>query len=750
LNRNPRKFLGKSSKVLKSSKISLFRCGFMACYSFGAFVLDPAARVLCRDNRQLEITAKVFETLLFLVQNHGRVVEKDELLAVLWPHTTVEEANLTQSVSTLRKVLDDTPKQHRYIATIPGRGYSFVASVVESPDSKLSELEEKRSQLVGELESKARWRGIRSNYYWSGAALSFIFLIGSVAYVRRQHVSPGPVYYSAVPLTSYLGLEICPSFSPNGDKVAFAWDGVGRDNFDIYVKQLTTGPPLRLTDAPEPDISPAWSPDGRTVAFLHVLGDNTAELSLIPATGPGPRRILATIAMESEYYFPLRFISWSPDGKWLAVSDAPTPAGVSSLYLLSTETGEKRRATLPPAGYDDFEPDFSPDMRSLAFARCTSVGASASDLYVVRLSGDLRPVGEPRRLTASNRQSSSPVWTPNGRAILFARREGGGSHSLWRINVTDPGQIEPLPIPADNSSALALSRRGDKIVYTRDIEDGNIWAVDVSSAGSNRADRVRPSITSTSIDANPQFSPDGKYVAYQSGRSGKLEIWISERDGANAHQLTDLGAIVSGFPRWSPNGEKIVFHSRPSGSASLYVVDAAGGTPKQLTGGEGNDISPSWSRDGKWIYFGSRRSGEPHIWKVPAGGGPAIQLTKHSGYCPLESKDGQYLYFASQPDCSLWRLPLAGGPETKVLSGMAGEGTSYAPAKNGVYFIRAVLRSRKQELAFFRFATGQSETVTPIPGRASLGLALSPDERSILYGQTDHRNSDLMLVEQFR
>jgi DNA-binding winged helix-turn-helix (wHTH) protein len=103
----------------------------MTCYRFGPFALDPASRSLLRDEQPVAITTKVFETLVILVENRGRVVTKDELLSTLWPDTTVEEANLAQNISTLRRALDDKPKEHRYIATIPGRGYSFVAVVSE-------------------------------------------------------------------------------------------------------------------------------------------------------------------------------------------------------------------------------------------------------------------------------------------------------------------------------------------------------------------------------------------------------------------------------------------------------------------------------------------------------------------------------------------------------------------------------------------------------------------------------------------
>jgi Tol biopolymer transport system component len=254
--------------------------------------------------------------------------------------------------------------------------------------------------------------------------LALIFAGSWLVYLTLRKALPPSVFYSSAPLTNYIGREMCPSFSPDGERVAFAWDGLNRDNFDIYVKQIGVGSLLRLRSGVEPDISPAWSADGRTIAFLHVVEGSKAEVSLIPAIGPAPRRILATLSMGLDLYYRYRFLSWSPNGKWLAVSDAPDSAGVGSLFLLSTETGAMRKVTFPPSDYDDFDPAFSPDMRHLAFVRYSSYGASASDLYIIGLSGELVPQGKPERLTAFNGRVTSPVWTPDGRTILFTRREG--------------------------------------------------------------------------------------------------------------------------------------------------------------------------------------------------------------------------------------------------------------------------------------------------------------------------------------
>ena len=209
----------------------------MVYYRFGPFVLDPASRLLLREEQSVPITTKVFETLVVLVENRGRVVTKDELLLRLWPDTTVEEANLAQNISTLRKALEDNPKDHRYIATIPGRGYSFVAVVTEIAKQQNMagpSANEEPSPAVSAANTLPPTSSLRSVIGWVVPVL----LICIAAFFYFRNFPRSPVFYTSVPLTSYVGSEICPSFAPDGERVAFAWDGEKQDNFDIYVRQI--------------------------------------------------------------------------------------------------------------------------------------------------------------------------------------------------------------------------------------------------------------------------------------------------------------------------------------------------------------------------------------------------------------------------------------------------------------------------------------------------------------------------------
>jgi hypothetical protein len=171
-----------------------------------------------------------------LTENRGRVVAKDELLGTIWPNTTVEEANLAQAISTLCKVLDDSPKQHRRLRL-----------GVAKPSKSASH---------------SRFFPISFSASYLIAAAFAVLLIGIAGYLLARKSSQRSMFYPSVPLTSYLGSEICPSFAPDRERVAFAWEGETQDNFDIYVKQVGGGPPFRLTSDPAPDISPAGRPIG--------------------------------------------------------------------------------------------------------------------------------------------------------------------------------------------------------------------------------------------------------------------------------------------------------------------------------------------------------------------------------------------------------------------------------------------------------------------------------------------------------
>jgi TolB-like protein/DNA-binding winged helix-turn-helix (wHTH) protein/Flp pilus assembly protein TadD len=159
-------------------------------YKFGPFSLDPQERILWRDGKALAVTPKVFDTLLFLVRNQGRVLSKDELLQEIWPGTFVEEVNLAVNISTLRKLLGENPQDGRYIVTVSGRGYRFVAEVRETGRTAEERAEGKIDSSQDKLEEvpPATLRLRTNGRKWAiVAALVLLVLAGIGSYLWRQH-----------------------------------------------------------------------------------------------------------------------------------------------------------------------------------------------------------------------------------------------------------------------------------------------------------------------------------------------------------------------------------------------------------------------------------------------------------------------------------------------------------------------------------------------------------------------------------
>ena len=155
------------------------------------------------------------------------------------------------------------------------------------------------------------------------AAVSFVFLRARPS--RPPDRSPELI---ATPLTAYQGEEVVPSLSPDGSQVAFAWNGPRQDNYDIYVKLVGSGEPVRLTTNPARDDKPAYSPDGRRIAFLRFAATNdSADLFVVPALGGAQRRVTTIVPSYATPRFrPMSDLSWTPDGKWLAVGISRRPA----------------------------------------------------------------------------------------------------------------------------------------------------------------------------------------------------------------------------------------------------------------------------------------------------------------------------------------------------------------------------------------------------------------------------------------
>ena len=517
---------------------------------------------------------------------------------------------------------------------------------------------------------------VRQRWLWLGVPVALAAVItAGVWFVRLKPGTPeAPLV--AVPLTSEALDEFYPTFSPDGNQVAYSRSDIGSDNHSIYIRMIgVPGAPRRLTTQPGDDGSPAWSPDCRYIAFLRMkaFGDTKATLLRIPLTG-SPEQTLAEVSLPTGRYGPQ--LTWSPSGRSLIMDDCPGPKESCGLSLLSVDTREKHRLTTPPPGAgDDDGPAVSPDGRWLVFSRGFSTGGGISQLYFLELSGDLRPKGKPKQITFENQAHDSPSWTPDGRELLFTSGSWEMS-SLWRMAVSNghAGEQRRLAFAGQYIGFPAISRQGQRLVYSRTVRGAfEIWKVD-TSANNGKAVRPVKFIWSTQTDEDPDYSPDGKRIAFKSTRSGSYEIWVCDSDGSNPIQLTSFGGTATASPHWSPDGRDILFSSTTAdGLYGLFLVNSEGGTPNRLVADSSAGRFASgpgrFSRDGKWIYFDSNRNGQSQIWKMPAdpnrGGQKPVQVTRKGGRGGIESPDSKYVYYSGEGGegeaAPLTKAPVEGG-----------------------------------------------------------------------------------------
>ena len=705
---------------------------------FGVFEADLQERTLHRNGLRLKLQNQPFEVLAALLEHPGETVTDGELSRRVWPDGTfVEfEHSLATAVLKIRRVLGDSAESPRFIETIPRHGYRFIAPVHVVSESRFAPGGKPRALR------KLSW----ALPLVAGAALA----IGAVAYLVPRGAArtdlPAPT-----PLTSTPGWEHGPSFSPDGTQVAYAWCEEGtwilRGNCDILVRSVGSQTSARLTDYPWVDVSPAWSPDGRAIAFLRIPPEGMATYYVVPSVS-GPERTLAETFPPTSPALIGAAISWFPDGTHIAIIVRDSQDGPHSLAVVSLDTGARHALTNPaPAGLGDTAVAVSPDGRRIAFARTGPARTPVSDIYVADVSGGFFVKDGPRRLAAGQRAPVSLAWMPDGDAIVFS---SGGS--LWRMSITggETRGPERLTFAGGQAADPAVSRDGRRLAYSQHQVRENVWRVDL--AGGGAAGPPRQLMPSTREDGWPQYSPDGARIAFVSNRSGTRQIYICDADGSNLVRLTSLaGGVERPYPGWSPDGRSIVFATTDGGSTDLYVIGVQGGAPWRLTSDASAEYHPQWSRDGTWIYFASDRTGTPQIWKMPATGGGAVQVTEHGGEGPFESPDGRFLYFfktGAGGAEQVWRRLLPGGEEQLVLPEVFRG--NFAMLGENIYFIpqRDVV-SGCYHLQRLDLVTGVRSVVIDLKDVGG-GLSISSDGRSLLYTTVVHTSADLLLVEGFR
>jgi Tol biopolymer transport system component len=561
------------------------------------------------------------------------------------------------------------------------------------------------------------------------ALAAAIWLAATLA--RRKE----PPSWHSRPFANSTGYQSYPAFSPDGKEVAFDWDGPNQGTRQIYVQGVNSQSPTQITTGVHDDRRPEWSPDGRQLAFTEV-GPNANKIYIASANGEN-KRYLVSLRSNGPWLCNEPRISWSPQGDRLATVEQFSSNSTCAVALVDIRSGRKQWLTYPKVGeLSDLEPAFSRDGKSVAFLRESS--ASIAEIYVVPSAG-----GNPRRVTFDEREVRGFSWAADGASFIVSSRRQGNFLNLWEMPLRR-GVATPLTEGPLSLGFPSASPKGDRIAYMNYRDDVNIWRFD----GSNQK-----WIASRGTDWSPQYSPDGRKIAYVSGRLGNLDIWICDSDGRNATRITDFVKYPAGSPVWSPDGRRLAFDVRVSGASHVYLSDLTSKKPPyRLTNGTLNEALPNWSRDGKFLYFVSSRNGAQNIYRVSISGGEPVEITQSGGLRGMESFDGRYLYFTKGQVGGIWRMELnqASTKEELILADLpVMRWDDWTLGAKGIYYLS--FGPSKAELGSLLLMELPSRNIRQLgqtQGAAQNGgLSVLPGGNAVLYSQLDEWGSDILFLE---
>jgi Tol biopolymer transport system component/DNA-binding winged helix-turn-helix (wHTH) protein len=738
---------------------------------FGPFEADLETHELWKNGIKIKLGGQPFEILALLLKRPGQMVSREELQREIWTADTFVDFNhgLNAAVNKLRETLSDSAEEPRFIETLPRRGYRFIGRVetteigqalLESPAFPAEEL-----NVASVAPTPAPGKSMEREWTSKmGAALEKIQSVSRLSFSKKlivvgaaglavavilwwlvlSPISEGPGRRELAVKKARAGelgnmLTVVPdpasdpAISPDGNSVAFRRNSYAPGAAGIFVSSSYGKALTQLTQHPG-DCCPAWSPDGKLIAFTRIAADEYG-IYIVSASGGEPKKISHEDPRKKRGE-----LAWTADGKYIAFSGDSAQGG-SQIFLLSVDDSSARPMTSPQGQDRDWGPSFSPDGARMAFVRANGAGFP-EEIFVMSESG-----GTPQQVT-SQRASimGPPAWSSDGQNIIFSSTKDG-EPSLWTIPANG-GEAKKIEDPGTATWHPTISRQGNKLVVQKILRASGIYRVDLEEGS---AQQSRIIVTSTNgRNEGPTLSSDGKRLVFMSDRSGSLEIWASNRDGSAAVQLTSLHGC--GTPRLSPDGLWVAFDTIGEGAQGVYVVSAMGGTPRALVADQWENSVPSWSHDGKWVYFGSHRSGEDQVWKVPAAGGAPVQVTQHGGFAAWESPNGKTMYYAKSryESPEIWQVPVNGGTESQVSAAVRPKSwAAWSVTNRGIFFSPHEGTGDQPSIDFYDFASRLTRQVSLID-KSPFWLSATLDGKEIFYDQAGQDESSILLVESYR
>ncbi len=654
-------------------------------YAFGSYVLDVAEQSLHRDGQVIPLTPRGFDTLRVLVERHGHLVTKEELFHEVWRDAAVEDNNLTQQISMLRRALNGDAEDVR-IETVPKRGYRLVATVELISDGRTT-------AGASGVERSGGHRRTDRRIGWLLTALAAAAVGISAFWTLPDRQRPVVATSELTPRLSRatnLGTVVRAALSRDGRSIVYAVSDGARES--LWMKGVDSANAIRLI---EPAVGTFRRGGGMTLApngwvYYTWFRPDLANVGIfrVRQQGGHPERLLNVWDLPS----------FDPVGNRFACITTTSSSIRDSRLVVYDAAGKSPRVVAmraPPETFLQMRPAWSPDGKQLAVWTMSERTPSVRNLIVVGLEDGTEQLVTKQPLHAVD----GMAWVRDGSSVIVAAREKASSPlRLWQIPLATPS-MRPLTTDISDYLLAGLTDDGRQLGAVRVDVVRSLWVAPLTDM--RRARQV----------------------------------------GSDAGELADLESVA-----FMPDGH-LLYTSAESGNADIWLLDPAQGTRRQLTTSPADDFTPASSFDGRTIVFASHRSGMPGLWAMSDAGETSVrQLTNGGDSRPDVSSDGWVVFqrgvIQSSP-IALWRVPLAGGAAVPLA-----EGTSIRPvvSPNGRLVAHYWLTPERWTIAVVPVDGGRPVQVFPLSStHCERTVRWSPDSKALAYIDCDGGAANIWL-----
>lgn len=564
--------------------------------------------------RPVRVTPKAMGVLRVLVESADKVVSREALLARVWPDTLPTDDVLTQAVTQLRKAFGETRGQARYIETIAKTGYRLLAPVawevddgarahpfadeeiaagsfafdgdLDAAGTAVDAMADERHAVAGAVapaespgttpRDRPRTRTHRRMATLAvGAALFVVATLATFLLLRdvdgrdaqtrtaaRSDVPSSPPRPYRL-ITSAPGFELSPTLSPDAAMIAYAATLEGRRGTVVMLQTTdqAVAKPLVLPPEGQSDRLPAWSPNGREIAFQRRRMNGDCEVMVATASGSGERSVTRCDAADEVSF------DWTPDGRGLLFGSMRSGGVTHGIRVLDLASGKWRAIDYGATASDlDFAPRYSQDGQWIVFIRNPQFG----DLWRIPAAG-----GTAERLTHHSGEMRGWDWAPDGKSALFGRRVDSES----RIFRLDLATLQLSDLGVDDAQAPDVAAGKPVMAFVRRRPAFGVFRIRRDGTGERQ-----PLFESSARDTQPALAPDGRQLVFASDRSGHHHLWWADVERPETLRVIDgVHPESQRIAEWSPDSRHLlVVGTDHDGRFGVHEVNAANGQLRLL------------------------------------------------------------------------------------------------------------------------------------------------------------------------